>query len=102
MAVLGLTDARVRALKPRRNRYDVRWHDRRHSHAVMKGVPLPAVSKPLGHARPAVTLRYAHVADRGIEQAAERVGAALARRGRPWGGQGVGCPHVARRCSPGP
>ena len=61
---------------------DVRLHDLRHtmaSYAVMNGVPVPVVSRLLGHANVRMTLRYAHLADRDIEAAAERVGAALAR-----------------------
>ena len=61
---------------------DVRLHDLRHSfasHAVMNGVPVPVVSRLLGHTNVRMTLRYAHVADKDIEAAAERVGAAMAR-----------------------
>ena len=61
---------------------DVRLHDLRHtfaSHAVLQGVPLPVVSRLLGHKRPSMTLRYAHVADREVEAAAERIGMAIAR-----------------------
>ena len=61
---------------------DVRLHTLRHtvaSHAVMNGVPVPVVSRLLGHANAQMTLRYAHLADRDIEAAAERVGAELAR-----------------------
>ena len=61
---------------------DVRLHDLRHnmaSHAVMNGVPVPVVSRLLGHSHVRMTLRYAHLADRDIEAAAERVGAAMAR-----------------------
>ena len=61
---------------------DVRLHDLRHtyaSHAVLQGVPLPVVSRLLGHKRPSMTLRYAHVGDREVEAAAERIGAAIAR-----------------------
>ncbi len=60
---------------------DVRLHDLRHtfaSHAVMQSVPLPVVSRLLGHAHTRMTLRYAHVSDRTTEAAAERVGCALA------------------------
>ena len=59
---------------------DVRIHDLRHtmaSHAVMNGVPVPVVSRMLGHANVQMTLRYAHLADRDIEAAAERVGKAV-------------------------
>ena len=59
---------------------DVRLHDLRHtfaSHAVMQGVPLPVVARLLGHRDVRMTLRYAHVADRDVEAAAERIGAAI-------------------------
>ena len=61
---------------------DVRIHDLRHtfaSHAVLQGVPLPVVSRLLGHKRPSMTMRYAHVGDRETEAAAERIGDAIAR-----------------------
>ena len=60
---------------------DVRLHDLRHtvaSHAVMNGVPVPVVSRLLGHSNVSMTLRYAHLGDRDIEDAAERVGQAVA------------------------
>ena len=59
---------------------DVRLHDLRHtvaSHAVMNGVPVPVVSRLLGHSNVKMTMRYAHLADRDIEAAAERVGQAM-------------------------
>lgn len=60
---------------------DVRLHDLRHthaSHAVMNGVPVPVVARLLGHSNVRMTMRYAHLADRDIEAAAERVGQAVA------------------------
>ena len=60
---------------------DVRLHDLRHtfaSHAVIAGVPLPVVSRLLGHRQLRMTLRYAHVTDREIQAAAERIGSAIA------------------------
>ncbi len=60
---------------------DARLHDLRHtfaSHAVMRSVPLPVVSRLLGHTQARMTLRYAHISDRDTEAAAERVGAAIA------------------------
>ena len=60
---------------------DVRLHDLRHthaSHAVLNGVPVPVVSRLLGHSDVRTTLRYAHLGDREIEEAAERVGQSIA------------------------
>ena len=60
---------------------DVRLHDLRHTHAsqaVLNGVPVPVVSRLLGHSDVRTTLRYAHLGDREIEDAAERVGQAIA------------------------
>ena len=48
------------------------------SHAVMTGVPVPVVSRMLGHSNVRMTLRYAHLGDREIEAAAERIGRSLA------------------------
>ena len=59
---------------------DVRLHDLRHtwaSHAVMNGVPVPVVSRMLGHSNVQMTLRYAHLADRDTKAAAERIGKAI-------------------------
>ena len=61
---------------------DVRLHDLRHtlaSHAIMNGVPVPVVSRLLGHSNARMTLRYAHLADKDVAAAAERIGAGLAR-----------------------
>lgn len=44
------------------------------SHAVMNGLSVPVVSRLLGHSNVQMTLRYALLADRDIEAAAERVG----------------------------
>ena len=60
---------------------DVRLHDLRHtvaSHAVMNGVPVPVVSRLLGHSNVRMTLRYAHLGDREIEAAAESIGQFIA------------------------
>ena len=60
---------------------DVRLHDLRHtvaSQAVARGVPLPTVARMLGHTQPTMTLRYAHIGDREVEAAAERVGTIIA------------------------
>ena len=59
---------------------DVRLHDLRHtfaSQAAMQGIPLPVVARLLGHAQVQMTLRYAHVSDRDVEAAAERIGGVM-------------------------
>ena len=44
----------------------------------MNGVPVPVVSRLLGHSDARTTLRYAHLGGREIQQAAERVGKVIA------------------------
>ena len=56
---------------------DVRLHDLRHTvaiQAVARDAALSTVARMLGHADPTMTLRYAHVGDRDVQAAAERVG----------------------------
>ena len=43
----------------------------------MNGVPVPVVSRLLGHSSVRMTLRYAHLGDREIEAAAERIGQSI-------------------------
>ena len=67
---------------------DVRLHDLRHnfaSWAVMRGVPLPTVARLLGHRQVSMTLRYAHVHDKEVEAAAERVGRIITNIWEPSG-----------------
>ena len=59
-----------------------RWHDLRHAAAswlVMADVPLSKIAKILGHKQLATTQRYAHLADRSLFEAVERIGNALDR-----------------------
>lgn len=59
----------------------VRIHDLRHtfaSHAVRKGVSLPLLGKLLGHSQIQTTMRYAHLADESVREAANTVAVALA------------------------
>ena len=61
---------------------DVRLHDLRHtvaSQAVAQGTALSTVARMLGHADPTMTLRYAHVGDRDVQAAAERIGEVIER-----------------------
>ena len=53
------------------------------SHAVMNGVPVPIVARLLGHADVRMTLRYAHLSDGDIADAAERIGSAMAQLMEP-------------------
>jgi len=56
----------------------VRIHDLRHSYAsfaVDLGVPLPAISRALGHADLATTQRYVHVRDGVLAESVNRTGA---------------------------
>ncbi len=60
----------------------LRLHDLRHtaaSQAVMAGENLPLVGRLLGHRRHRTTAGYAHLADAHLVEAAERVGAVIAR-----------------------
>ena len=60
----------------------LRLHDLRHtaaSQAVMAGENLPLVGRLLGHRRHRTTAGYAHLADRHLVEAAERVGGIIER-----------------------
>lgn len=53
---------------------DVRLHDLRHSYAsvaLARGETIPTIGKLLGHNDPATTLRYTHLADASVREAAE-------------------------------
>ena len=59
---------------------DVRLHDLRHAHATLalrQGESVLAIGRLLGHANPETTLKYIHLADAMVREAAETVGAAL-------------------------
>lgn len=56
---------------------DYRVHDNRHTHAsylVSSGMSLAIVGRLLGHTNPLTTLRYAHLADDPLREAAEVMG----------------------------
>jgi integrase len=60
---------------------DIRLHDLRHSyasHAIMKGETLYATGKLLGHSDPDSTKCYAHLEDRHLAKAAEKISARIA------------------------
>jgi integrase len=59
---------------------DVRLHDLRHSFASIgagAGLGLPVIGALLGHAQPATTARYAHLASDPLQQAADLIGQRL-------------------------
>jgi integrase len=61
---------------------DVRLHDLRHTHASVgaaAGLGLPMIGALLGHTQAATTHRYAHLAADPVRQAAELVGARIAK-----------------------
>ena len=61
---------------------DVRLHDLRHnfaSWAVMSGENLVSISKMLGHRRIETTIRYAHLDDRHLLRAADRISQHIAK-----------------------
>jgi integrase len=65
---------------------NLRVHDLRHSYAsqlVSGGASLPLIGALLGHASPATTARYAHLAADPLRQATERVGAVITAAGKP-------------------
>ena len=59
---------------------DVRLHDLRHTHASMalaQGETVLTIGGLLGHRNPATTLKYIHLSDAMVRDAADAVGAAL-------------------------
>lgn len=65
----------------RANLEGVRLHDLRHTFAsmgAMSGMGLPIVGKLLGHASPATTARYAHLADDPLRRASDAISSGIA------------------------
>jgi len=65
-----------RRIRARAGLDDVRIHDLRHtyaSNALASGLPIEMVGKLLGHTQIQTTMRYAHLADDPIREAASRV-----------------------------
>ena len=61
---------------------DVRLHDLRHTNATLalkENVPVLAIGRLLGHRNAETTLKYTHLADAMVDDAAETVGAVLER-----------------------
>ncbi len=69
-----------RRIRKRAGLNDVRIHDLRHtyaSNAVSSGMPIQMVGRLLGHSQIQTTMRYAHLADDPVRQAAEENAARL-------------------------
>lgn len=69
-----------RRIRARAGLDDVRIHDLRHtyaSNAVSSGMPIQMVGKLLGHTQIQTTMRYAHLADDPVRQAAEENATAI-------------------------
>ena len=69
-----------RRVRAEANLPDVRLHDLRHAHAsfaLRQGESILAIARLLGHRTPVTTLKYTHLADAMVRDAAETVGAAL-------------------------
>ncbi len=60
--------------------HGVRLHDLRHTHAsiaLRQGETVLTIARLLGHRNPETTLKYTHLADKTVMEAAETIGAAL-------------------------
>ena len=60
--------------------HDVRLHDTRHTYAsiaILHGETVPMTGRLLGHGNPETTLKYAHLSDASVREAAERLGDVL-------------------------
>lgn len=69
-----------RRIRARADLPDARIHDLRHTYAsrlASRGETIQMVGKLLGHTQLQTTMRYAHLADDPVRQAAERAGAAM-------------------------
>lgn len=69
----------------------LRIHDLRHtfaSLAVNAGVSLYEVQSMLGHSTPQMTQRYAHIANKALRSASQRVADVVSAAARTAGGQG--------------
>ena len=65
---------------------DVRCHDLRHTYAsiaIAHGETVLTIGKLLGHNDPATTLKYTHLADASVREAAEAVLSALGGEIKP-------------------
>ena len=108
---LGSLDRVWTTLRKRAGITDVRLHDLRHSfasEAVRQNIPIPVVSKLLGHSSIRMTMRYVHANEDEIDESAELIAERLAgflrgeepreaRPGSPAAATGS-LPYPASRC----
>jgi integrase len=74
-----------RRIRERAGLSDVRIHDLRHtyaSNALTAGLSLEMVGKLLGHTQFQTTMRYAHIADNPVREAASKVASGRTAQGR--------------------
>lgn len=85
---------------------DVRIHDLRHSFAsfaINDGIHLQMVGKLLGHTQAQTTMRYAHLSDDTMKQAANRVSAFMDAPAKPAANENATEPKLERvRLEPAP
>ncbi|MCB2226190.1 MAG: site-specific integrase [Desulfarculaceae bacterium] len=70
-----------RRIRQRAGLEDVRLHDLRHSFASVgagAGMSLPVIGKLLGHSQAQTTMRYSHLGDDPLKQAASQIGERIA------------------------
>jgi integrase len=63
---------------------DVRIYDLRHTYAATGaggGLSLPLIGRLLGHTQPRTTMRYAHLADDPLREAADKIARAITKEG---------------------
>ena len=77
---VGTLDRAWRSMRAEADLPDVRLHDCRHTYAsvaLAQGETVLTIGRLLGHRNPATTLKYTHMSDLTVREAAEVVGAVL-------------------------
>ena len=77
---VGTLDRVWRSMRVEAGLCDVRLHDCRHTYASMalaQGETVLTIGRLLGHRNPATTLKYTHMSDLAVHEAADAVGAIL-------------------------
>lgn len=77
---VGTLDRVWRSMRVEADLCDVRLHDCRHTYASMalaQGETVLTIGRLLGHRNPATTLKYTHMSDLAVHEAADAVGAVL-------------------------